>query len=126
MSYRAYLVPDPYGSPFDKLRVLHHNKCMLWFVYILFCDKKTYYIGITHNVEQRLKSHNSKQNIATKEFSYLELVFTEEHPTRRDAEKREKQIKGWTVAKKRALIGGNLELLKQLSIFRSVSKDNSG
>ncbi|HMS22581.1 MAG TPA: GIY-YIG nuclease family protein [Candidatus Levybacteria bacterium] len=99
---------------------------MPWYVYILFCDKKTYYVGLTHNVAQRLKSHTSKQNIGTKEFSYIELVFTEEHLTRKDAEKREKQIKGWTVAKKRALLEGNLELLKQLSKSRSVSKDNSG
>ena len=59
---------------------------MRWFVYILFCDMKTYYIGITHDVEQRFKSHKSKRNIGTKEFSYLELVFTEEYKTRKEAE----------------------------------------
>ena len=31
------------------------------------------------------------------------------------AEKREKQLKGWSVAKKKALIQGNIELLKRLS-----------
>ena len=98
---------------------------MCWFVYILFCDKKTYYVGLTHNIEQRLNSHKSKQNIATKEFYYLELVFTEKYKTRREAEKREQQLKCWTVAKKKALIEGNLELLKQLSKSRSLSKDNS-
>ncbi len=97
---------------------------MRWFVYILFCDKKTYYIGLTHDIEQRLNSHKSKQNIATKEFSYLELVFTEEYKTRKEAEKRELQLKRWTVAKKKALIEGNLELLKQLSKSWSLSKDN--
>lgn len=99
---------------------------MRWFVYILFCDKKTYYIGLTHDLEQRLKSHKSKQNIATKEFSYLELVFTEEYKTRKEAEKREQQLKRWTVAKKKALIEGNLELLKQLSKTQSVSMDYHG
>jgi putative endonuclease len=99
---------------------------MRWFVYILFCDKKTFYIGLTHDVEQRLKSHKAKQNIATKEFSYLELVFSEEHKTRGSAEKREQQLKRWTVAKKKVLIAGNLELLKQLSKSRSVLKNNSG
>lgn len=34
---------------------------------------------------------------------------------KREAEKRELQIKGWSAAKKKALIDGNKELLKKLS-----------
>ncbi len=98
---------------------------MPWFVYILLCDKKTYYIGLTHDLNQRLTSHKSKQNIATKEFSYIEMVYSEQRETRREAEKREQQLKRWTVAKKKALIEGNFELLIKLSKTRSLLKDNS-
>ncbi|MEK7186137.1 MAG: GIY-YIG nuclease family protein [Patescibacteria group bacterium] len=99
---------------------------MVWFTYFLLCDKKTYYIGLTHNLTQRIFSHKSKQNIATKEFSYLELVYSEQYATRREAEKREQQLKRWAHAKKKALVEGNLKLLKRLSKTRSLSKDNLG
>ncbi len=86
----------------------------MWRVYILLCDNRTYYVGITHNLNQRLLSHRSRNNIATKEYSNIELLYNETYITRLDAEKREKQIKGWTVAKKKALISGDIELLKLL------------
>ena len=88
---------------------------MKWFVYILFCDQKSYYIGLTSNLEKRITSHKNKENIATKEFSDLQLVYHEKFPIRRKAEKRERQLKGWSFAKKKALIDGNIELLRQLS-----------
>ena len=88
---------------------------MRWFVYILLCDQKTYYVGLTHNLEHRFKSHKNKYNLGTKEFSDLRLVYSEEHPTRLLAERREKQLKGWTHAKKKALVEGNIELLKKLT-----------
>ena len=93
---------------------------MPWFVYILLCDQKMYYIGLTHDLQQRVKSHKAKQNLATKEFSDLKLIYSEQYPTRFEAEKREKQLKGWTVAKKKALIEGNKELLIKLSKTRSI------
>ncbi len=93
---------------------------MPWFVYILFCDQKTYYVGITQNIQQRMYSHKAKRNIATKEFSDIKLVYTENYQTRLFAEKREKQLKKWTAAKKKALIQGNKRLLIQLSKTRSL------
>lgn len=87
---------------------------MLWYVYILLCNSNTYYVGLTHNVEARLKSHKSKENIATKEYYQVELQYTETYKARPTAEKREKQLKGWSVAKKKALISGNIPLLKKL------------
>ncbi|MBI5614023.1 GIY-YIG nuclease family protein [Candidatus Gottesmanbacteria bacterium] len=88
---------------------------MSWFVYILFCDQKTYYVGLTHNTSARTLSHQRKKNIATKEFSDIKLVYQEKYKTRIEAERREKQLKGWTVAKKKALISGKLALLIKLS-----------
>jgi predicted GIY-YIG superfamily endonuclease len=88
---------------------------MTWFIYILLCDKKIFYVGLSSNLEQRILSHKLKYNIGTKKFSYIELVYSEKYPDRNSAEKREKQLKGWTHAKKKALVEGNIELLKQLS-----------
>lgn len=95
---------------------------MPWVLYILLCDQKTYYIGITSNIENRLRSPRAKENIATKEFSDLKLVYTKEYGSRSKVEKREKQLKGWSIAKKEALISGNLDLLIKLSKTRSLLK----
>jgi putative endonuclease len=99
---------------------------MFWNVYILLCNQKTYYIGLTSNIENRLKSHKAKFNIATKEFSDIQLVYTEQYKTRAEAEKREQQLKKWTFAKKKALVEGNKELLINLSKTRSVVEGNQG
>jgi putative endonuclease len=92
---------------------------MHWYIYILLCDQKTYYIGLTHDLNQRFTSHKMKNNMATKEFSELKLVYYEEYKTRFEAERREQQLKRWTFAKKKALVEGNKELLIKLSKTRS-------
>lgn len=88
---------------------------MPWTVYILLCDEKTFYVGITDNLERRLFEHRNKRSFFTKKFSYVDVAHIEKYRTHRDAEKREQQLKKWSAAKKRALIAGDRELLVQLS-----------
>ena len=45
----------------------------------------------------------------------VKLVYSEEYSTLQLAMKREWQIKKWTKAKKKALIEGDIELLRKLS-----------
>lgn len=88
-----------------------------YFVYILRTSSNTLYIGQTNNLEKRLKEHQNKTIKSAKYIKYFTsctLVYSEEHPTRVEAMKREWQLKRWTKAKKEALILGNLELLKKL------------
>ena len=105
----------PVPQHFDKLSALHHNNDMVWFVYILLCDERKFYVGMTDNLERRIKQHKKKQSFYTKQFSSVELVYTEKYKTRKDVERREIQLKGWSVAKKKALIEGNKSLLVKLS-----------
>lgn len=79
-----------------------------WFVYLLLCDQKIFYVGITPDLESRLKEHRSKESFFTKKFSDIQLVYCEKYPDRYEAAKRERQLKGWSVAKKRLLIEGKL------------------
>ena len=44
--------------------------------------------GLTHNLKQRLKSHQNKENTGTKEFSDLRMVYHEEFQTRKQAANR--------------------------------------
>jgi len=99
---------------------------MSWYIYILLCDKKTYYVGLTSNLLNRFKSHMRKENIATKEFNFIQLIYKEKYILRKTAEKREKQLKGWSVAKKKALIKGDIGLLKKLSKTHEIDEGNRG
>ncbi len=78
---------------------------MIWSVYILFCDQKIFYVGITDNLKRRLLEHKNGYS---------------KYNTRKEAEDREKQIKGWTIAKKIALIKGDKNALILLSKSREV------
>lgn len=87
----------------------------MWYVYILECQNRDLYTGITDNLERRFEEHRSgKGGHFTKSFGAKEILFSEEHLDKPSALKREAQIKCWTRKKKLALIKGDLELLKKL------------
>ncbi len=88
---------------------------MAWFVYMLLCDQKIFYVGMTSNLDKRLNEHKSSYSKYTKKFSDIQLVYQEKQPTRVRAEQRERQLKGWSVAKKQALIAHNKSALIELS-----------
>ena len=84
------------------------------YMYILECIDKTYYTGSTWHLEQRLNEHNSGlgANYTSKRLP-VTLLYFEEYTRIEDAFNREKQIQGWSHAKKKALIAGNDPVLKQ-------------
>jgi len=79
-----------------------------WYVYLLLCDEKTFYVGITPNITIRLMQHKNKQSFFTKKFSHLKLMYCEMYGIKSDAVTREKQLKGWSHTKKQMLIDGKL------------------
>ena len=79
-----------------------------WYVYILLCDRKTFYIGITKSIRDRLLKHKNHLSFFTKKFSEVELVYCEKYENKYEAAGREKQFKGWSRAKKQMLISGRL------------------
>jgi putative endonuclease len=67
---------------------------MSYYVYILKSLKDgSYYVGSTNNLENRLKRHNEGRVASTKSRRFWKLVYSEEHPTRSSAAKREMEIK---------------------------------
>ncbi len=87
----------------------------MYYLYILRNIHNRLYIGQTADLQKRLKDHKTSHAAKfIKDYGKFELVYTEEFETRVQAMRREKQLKGWTRAKKEALIAGNLELLKKL------------
>lgn len=95
---------------------------MPYFVYILRNISNSLYIGQTNNLDSRIKQHSTKDWKAakfTKDGSSFNLVYSEKYETRTLAMRRELQLKGWSKAKKEALIAGDLVQLKNLSKRKS-------
>ena len=87
-----------------------------FFVYILRCADDSYYVGHTGDLPARMKVHNDGRGaVWTACRRPVTLVYQEPHRTEQGAITRERQIKRWTHAKKRALIAGDLSGLKVLS-----------
>ena len=75
--------------------------------YILLCADKSYYVGSTGCIEQRLQDHiNGKASAWTKKRNPVHLVYFEIYQSQLEAMQREKQLKGWTRIKKERLING--------------------
>ena len=79
-----------------------------WFVYILRCSDKTFYTGITTDLERRLIEHNAEKSISkyTRVRQPVEMVYSEETDSRSSAAKREVFIKSLSRIQKIALIDG--------------------
>lgn len=84
-------------------------------MYMLKCCDDSYYVGVTANLERRLKQHSHSRNTYVGERQPFELVYQRDFDRPRKAIAFEKQLKGWSRDKKEALIAGNLSKLKQLS-----------
>jgi len=85
-------------------------------VYILRCSDRSYYTGHTDQLDARISAH--QQGLVqgyTQKRRPVRLVFAEEMPTRQDAIERERQIKGWSRAKKEALMNGEWDRLVLLA-----------
>jgi predicted GIY-YIG superfamily endonuclease len=89
---------------------------MQFWVYLLRCSDGSYYAGHTDNLEARLWQH--QQGICcdwTSRRRPVELVWCEAAPTRDEAIAFERRIKGWTRAKKEALIAGDWDRIGWLA-----------
>jgi putative endonuclease len=90
------------------------------YTYILRCSDDSYYVGSTFDLERRLAQHQSGEGAAyTRRRRPVQLVWAEEHDRFDEAYAREKQVQGWSRAKREALIRGDYAGLPALSVARS-------
>ncbi|HEX2100553.1 MAG TPA: GIY-YIG nuclease family protein [Candidatus Synoicihabitans sp.] len=89
------------------------------FVYILECPDGTFYVGQSRDLRERLRKHRlglgSKH---TQDHPVIRLVYVEGPLAPIEAVRRERQLKGWSRAKKLALIAGDIVALKRFSRSR--------
>ena len=91
------------------------------YVYILRCADGSYYVGSTRtSLEDRLAQHNAGSfGGYTARRRPVELVFQQDFDRITDAIAAERQLKGWTRAKKEALIRGDFARLRALAKGKS-------
>jgi predicted GIY-YIG superfamily endonuclease len=86
------------------------------FVYVLRCADDSLYVGHTDNLDAREHDHNEGRGSKyTARRRPVRIVYAEEFKSELDAIERERQLKGWTTAKKEALMGGDISRLHSLS-----------
>ena len=81
---------------------------LAYHVYMLRCSDGSYYVRHTNDLEHRPVAHERGPIEGyTLSRRSVELVFSDQFPTRLEAFHRERQVKGWSRAKKEALIKGD-------------------
>ena len=89
---------------------------MSFYAYLLRCNDVSYYAGHTDDLEHRLSQHQlGALGGYTAKRLPVSLVWSEDFGSREDAFWVEQQIKGWSRAKKEALIAGDWGLISQLA-----------
>ena len=90
---------------------------MPYVVYILECADGSYYTGSAANLSKRLWEHETGASSSAYTYSRrpVKLVWASEEVARySDALRFERQIKGWSRAKKEALIRGSYEAVHEV------------
>jgi putative endonuclease len=83
------------------------ERAMAWFVYIIEASDGSLYTGATTDVERRFAEHcgTVKRARFFRGRKPLRVVYTENHPDRGSAQRRESVIKGLSRKLKLELIG---------------------
>ena len=81
---------------------------MAFYAYILKCADGLYYTGHTDDLERRIGQHQSDliEGFTSSRLP-VTLMWVQDFPTRYEALEAELKIKGWSQAKKEALIRGD-------------------
>ena len=94
---------------------------MAFFAYLLRCNDGSYYAGHTDDLDQRIGQHMSGAlGGYTARRLPVVLVWSDSFATRDEAFAAERMIKGWSRAKKKALIAGDWDRISFLARNRMV------
>jgi tRNA/rRNA methyltransferase len=97
---------------------------MAFYVYMLRCVDYSFYVGHTDNPDHRIEQHHAGEIAGyTQNRRPVRLVFVQEFATREEALAAERQLKGWSRAKKEALILQNWDRVRRLAQNRTKQTD---
>lgn len=93
---------------------------MAFFAYLLRCNDGSYYAGHTDDIERRMAEHSTGAlGGYTAKRLPVTLVWSDSFMTRDEAFATERKIKGWSRAKKEALIADDWMRISELARGRS-------
>ena len=89
---------------------------MSYAIYILKCADSTYYTGLTKDLDYRIWEHQTGANPESCTFGRrpVKLMWSVITESYQEAFRWERQIKGWSRAKKEALIHGDIEGIRKI------------
>jgi predicted GIY-YIG superfamily endonuclease/proteasome lid subunit RPN8/RPN11 len=100
---------------------------MPFWTYMLHCNAGRFYTGHTDDLERRVAQHKAGHfGGFTKRFAPVELAWAQEFGTRDEAKAAELRIKGWSRAKKLALIRGDWDAISRLARKKGSPSTSSG
>lgn len=77
----------------------------IYVCYVVRCADGTLYTGVTTDIGRRVEEHNAGNGARyTASRRPVRVVWTEAHPDRSAAQRREAQIKRWSLARKEELL----------------------
>ena len=89
---------------------------MAFWAYMLHCRGGKFYVGHTDDLERRMAQHQSGTLAGfTRDHLPVALVWSDTFPTRYEAQVAERKLKGWSRAKKLALIRGDWDSISRLA-----------
>jgi len=89
---------------------------MSFWSYMLHCNAGRFYVGQTDDLERRIAQHQTGAIPGfTRDHLPVELVWSQEFATRDEAKNAEQRIKGWSRAKKLALIRDDWDAISHLA-----------
>ena len=98
-----------------------------YWVYMVRCSDGSFYVGITNDAERRVGEHNYGLDPRCYTFTRrpVELVHASEFHWIHEAISWEKQLKGWSRAKKLALIEKDWDEISRLAHLRPSTRGAS-
>ena len=89
---------------------------MTFWAYMLHCNAGRFYVGHTDDLDRRIAQHETGALPGfTRDYLPVKLVWSESFPTRYEAQTAERKLKGWSRAKKLALIRGDWDEISRLA-----------
>ena len=83
---------------------------------MLLCSDGSFYVGQTDDLEKRIDEHEASVGCAyTAKRLPVRPVWSQEFGTREEAKEAEARVKGWSRAKKQALIRNDFESVSALA-----------
>ena len=120
-------LPKPVRAELVEARSFPLRTGMTFWAYMLHCNGGRLYVGHTDSLERRIAQHESGAFPGfTRDYAPVQLIWSEAFGTRIEALEAERRLKGWSRAKKLALVRGDWDEISRLAKGKDKPSTSSG